>query len=75
MTSQQIQRELDKKVTMSIFDHELNRFYFMDIEQLTERLWKITNPVKLEAFRQAALQFKLRKLARLAREKRDFMYN
>lgn len=74
-TSIQIQKELSKKVTERMLLHEMKRFGYMTEKQLVSRVYRITNPVKLEAFRQWASIVGEPKLARLAREKRGFMYN
>jgi hypothetical protein len=75
MTSSQIQKELSKKVTERMLLHEMKRFGYMTEKQLITRIYKITNPVKLEALRQWARTVGENKLAKLAQEKRDFMYN
>ena len=75
MTSHQIQAVLSSQITDRILDHEAMRFTKMTIKQLTTRLYKITKPVKLEAFRVTAEVMGLRKLAKIAKEKRDFMYS
>ena len=71
MTNRQIQKAMDSKVTIAMMEKEFTRFNTMTDKQLMTRLFKITNPVKMEAFRQVALAFGLRKLARDAAEKRN----
>ena len=67
-----IQRELDAQVTVRLMEKEMSRFDKMNADQLKARLFKITNPVKLEAFRQMARTYGLRGLVKLAAEKRNF---
>ena len=75
MTSLQIQKALAPKVTQKILGHAMARYNTMTEKQRTARVYKMTKPVKLEAFRQVAKMAGDRKLAALAREKRDFMFN
>lgn len=72
VTSAVIQKHLDAKITPSLWDNETDRFFSMSKKQLTSRLFRITNPVKMESFRQCALQHGYENLAKLAAEKRDF---
>lgn len=60
-------------VTDKAIDHETMRFSYMTDKQLLARLYKITSPKKLEAFRQVAEIWDKKELAALAEEKRDFM--
>ena len=63
---------LNSKVTVKMMEKELERFEKMSDEKLKDRLFKITNPVKMEAFRQMARTFGLNGLSKLAAEKRNF---
>ena len=63
---------LDAQITPKIWDKETDRFFSMDEKQLTTRIFRITSPVKMEAFRQVALQHGYNKLSKLAAEKRNF---
>ena len=56
------EKEIGKRVTDKMLDHELDRFIDMDDKKLMARLKKITTPIKLEAFRQMAFITKNRKL-------------
>lgn len=60
------------RISEEAMEHELMRFTSMTLKQLETRLMKITNPVKLEAFRKTAYMVGERKLAALAKEKIEF---
>jgi len=72
MTGAESRKSLNAKITEKVWDKETDRFATMTEKQLKTRLFKITNPVKMEAFRQVAKQYGYRKLSRLAAEKRNF---
>jgi len=63
------EKEIGRKVTEKMLDHELDRFVDMDEAKLLTRLKKITTPIKLEAFRQMAFITKNRKLYFAAKDK------
>ena len=71
MTSAQIQKAMDAKITATLWDNETNRFFSLSKKALKSRLFRITNPVKMECFRQVALQHDYKELSTWAAEKRD----
>lgn len=75
MTSIQIQKQLEKKVTEKMLDHELYRFCNMELKALRTRINRIKSPVKLEAFRMMAKMVGENRLSILARRRRNELYN
>jgi hypothetical protein len=74
MTSIQIQKNLERKVTEKMLDYELHRFCTMTVPQLKTRIKKIKSPVKLEAFRTMAKWCDETRLVILARSRRNELY-
>lgn len=73
--SNKIQRTLAAKVTDRMIEAELHRFTTMDDKKLKARIKRIKNPVKLEACRQMAKIAGNFKIVRLARARRNELYN
>ena len=67
------QKQLSKKVTEKMLDKEIFRFCSMDEKKLKARVNRTTNPVKLEATRTVARWCGVRKIAKLAKKKRDLV--
>jgi len=74
MTSLQIQKLLALNVTEKMLEHELFRFCSMDVDALEKRINKIKSAKKLEAFRQMAKIVNEKRLARLARKRRNELF-
>jgi len=62
------------KVSNRIMAHTMKRISTMTDKALTTRIYKMTNPEKLEAMRSACSQLGMRKLAKLAKEKLEFSF-
>jgi len=70
-----IAKILSTKVTENSIAHAVKRITSMDDGQLSDRIDKMTNLVKLESFRIAAKEYGMKRLARLAQLKRDICFD
>ena len=61
------------KISNAIMEKTMLRISTMSEKALETRVFKMTNPEKLEAFQIVAWQLGMRKLSKLAKEKLAFM--
>jgi len=61
------------KISKAVMEKTMLRISTMNEKALETRIYKMTNPEKLEAFRVVAWQLGMRKLSTLAKEKLAFM--